>query len=675
MINVCIVTDELHPFNGGGIGRMVSNFIDGYPWSETRLFLLVKKGVIPSGAEFANRFKRNIAYAEFDFANHPRRAWRHNEAMVAPFLDQDSSPFHSQSTAIMFALRRFQEAVGVEFDYIEFPDFRGWAHATEQEKLCQLGFAKATIVVRLHGTCGILDYYEPGHHDLSNYLIHLYDIERAALLNADLVVGHLPATVAFYQRFYAFPEAWQKRTVVNMPPIRLDGPTQAPPTGGRKTDGGEGFLALFSTRIQAIKQPELFVRAAATLLYRHRRKDIVARLACGGWYPEFTDQVRQMIPADLRDRLTLNEPPSSAERDRLIAHSAFVVCSRFEALCLAAYEASLLGAITILNEACPAFGADSPWRDGENCLKFDGTASGLVAALEHALVRPHLAPVQTPVDPPYWATHSPLAKARRPERPPWAPLVSVVITNRNLGIFLRDAIESVRAMDYPAWELLVVDDGSTRQLDLTLLDELERSGVRVIRNPYSLGLAAARNIGVRAAAGELIVPLDADDILAPWFVRRAVAAMRAEPSLAVVVPQIAYVKPGDVISARTVFDDLPRTASGFQVFLPDCHGFSLIKNCLAGSTALIRAEALRRHPYDESFALYEDWELYNRMRIEGLRFAALNYIGVAVRIRDDSMLGQARTEASKSYYQAAVLDRAVHLAHGYRPPMILRPLI
>lgn len=96
--------------------------------------------------------------------------------------------------------------------------------------------------------------------------------------------------------------------------------------------------------------------------------------------------------------------------------------------------------------------------------------------------------------------------------PAHAPLVSVVIPAYNCERFIADALDSVFKQNYPAIEVLVVDDGST---DGTR-DVVARYGraVTLIRQQNS-GAAVARNEGMRHARGDYVALLDADDLWLP----------------------------------------------------------------------------------------------------------------------------------------------------------------
>jgi len=95
---------------------------------------------------------------------------------------------------------------------------------------------------------------------------------------------------------------------------------------------------------------------------------------------------------------------------------------------------------------------------------------------------------------------------------PHAPLVSVVIPAYNCGPFISDALDSVVNQNYPALEVLVVDDGSTDET----CDVVARYGsaVTLVRQ-QNAGAAVARNEGMRRARGEYVALLDADDLWLP----------------------------------------------------------------------------------------------------------------------------------------------------------------
>jgi len=87
---------------------------------------------------------------------------------------------------------------------------------------------------------------------------------------------------------------------------------------------------------------------------------------------------------------------------------------------------------------------------------------------------------------------------------------------------------SALAQTWPQREIIVVDDGSTDN-SLAIARGFERSGVTVVTQP-NRGASAARNHGLRLAAGDFIQFLDADDILAPEKLERQIARLATLPA-------------------------------------------------------------------------------------------------------------------------------------------------
>lgn len=99
-------------------------------------------------------------------------------------------------------------------------------------------------------------------------------------------------------------------------------------------------------------------------------------------------------------------------------------------------------------------------------------------------------------------------------------LVSVIIPAHNAEAWLTETMRSVAAQTYPRTEVLVVDDAST---DATRAIAA-RLGAIVVET-RGAGPGGARNAGMRAARGEFLQFLDADDLLAPAKVARQVSGL------------------------------------------------------------------------------------------------------------------------------------------------------
>ena len=118
------------------------------------------------------------------------------------------------------------------------------------------------------------------------------------------------------------------------------------------------------------------------------------------------------------------------------------------------------------------------------------------------------------------------------------PLVSVVVIFFDEEHYLQEAVESVLGQTWKAWELLLVDDGSSdRSTDYAkeIAQRIPNSVCYLEHEGHAnRGMSTSRNLGLAHAKGEFILFLDADDVLAPNTLSEQVALMRAHPEAATV---------------------------------------------------------------------------------------------------------------------------------------------
>jgi glycosyltransferase involved in cell wall biosynthesis len=107
--------------------------------------------------------------------------------------------------------------------------------------------------------------------------------------------------------------------------------------------------------------------------------------------------------------------------------------------------------------------------------------------------------------------------------------VSVVIATNRDTPFLADALASVVAQTYQDWEIVVVDNGVPDPAALRATVE-HVGGARTIVVPPAATVSLARNAGVSASTGGLVVFLDDDDIWHPERLEAQVASLRSQPS-------------------------------------------------------------------------------------------------------------------------------------------------
>jgi len=113
---------------------------------------------------------------------------------------------------------------------------------------------------------------------------------------------------------------------------------------------------------------------------------------------------------------------------------------------------------------------------------------------------------------------------------------SIIIANYNYARFVHRAIASALALDWPNVEVIVIDDGSTDGS----VGVIRGFGSRIVfRSQANAGQRVANNLGFTLAGGDVVVFLDADDVLRPAFAREVAAAW--QPGISKVQVQMIHV--------------------------------------------------------------------------------------------------------------------------------------
>ena len=113
------------------------------------------------------------------------------------------------------------------------------------------------------------------------------------------------------------------------------------------------------------------------------------------------------------------------------------------------------------------------------------------------------------------------------------PFLSVIVPTYNRKDKIGDCLDSLINQDYPNFETIVVDDGSTDDTSKIV----SNYPVKLIKNEKNLGLWEARNIGIENSKGEIIAFLDDDALAERDWLKKLVECMNS-PEIAVVTGPI-----------------------------------------------------------------------------------------------------------------------------------------
>ncbi len=181
------------------------------------------------------------------------------------------------------------------------------------------------------------------------------------------------------------------------------------------------------------------------------------------------------------------------------------------------------------------------------------------------------------------------------------PLVSVVIPTYNRAWAVCAAIDSVMAQDYPAVEIIVVDDGSTDGTE-ELLAAYSTNIIHIRQE--NKGVAAARNRGIAAANGPLIAFLDSDDYWLPRKLSAQAAFFHSRPEALICQTQEYWLRNGRRVNPRRRHEK-PQG----DIFMP-----SLALCLVSPSAVMLRKELLDEvGGFDEALPACEDYDLWLRV--------------------------------------------------------------
>jgi glycosyltransferase involved in cell wall biosynthesis len=231
-----------------------------------------------------------------------------------------------------------------------------------------------------------------------------------------------------------------------------------------------------------------------------------------------------------------------------------------------------------------------------------------------------------------------------------APTISIIMAAYQAADTIVESVTSALDQTVPPLEVIVCDDGSTDDLAAALAPYRER--VVLLRSEHG-GAASAWNHALRAAAGELVLRLDSDDVLLPGALEALRELAAARPDLDLLSTDVYFEVDGELVGR--FYDENPFPVADQRA--------AILERCFVGWPAARRERLLAVGGFDESLRNGADWDAWIRMILDGARAGLVREPLLRYRIRPGSL----SSDRSRSLQaRVAVLDKV--LSHsGLRP--------
>lgn len=249
------------------------------------------------------------------------------------------------------------------------------------------------------------------------------------------------------------------------------------------------------------------------------------------------------------------------------------------------------------------------------------------------------------------------------------PQISVICTAKNASQTIDEALQSVRKQTFDAWELVVVDDGSTDDTPSRVSETAKTdSRIRLVKTA-GVGRAQALNLALSKARSTIIANLDADDLFHPRHLEVSNRCRLLHPEFAMFCTRTVifgaqqgpvWPHETDAFSAEDI--EMSDIAPDLVTRNPVCHSSVLIPKATLDTVA----------GYNESIQSQFDYDLWIRISASGGRIGMIQLPLVAKRIHMNQSF-EARGRLRYLVNSARTQARAIRLLGGqwYHWPLLV----
>ena len=224
-----------------------------------------------------------------------------------------------------------------------------------------------------------------------------------------------------------------------------------------------------------------------------------------------------------------------------------------------------------------------------------------------------------------------------------SPLISVIMSVYNCEKYVSVAIESILNQSYSNFEFVIINDGSTDS-SMEIIKKYQHKDSRIVLiDQKNIGLTKSLNKGIKIAKGDYIARMDSDDISKPLRFNNFLDYIKLHKNVMI------YTTPAIIIdSFGNYIRKIPSyfRRNGFSERMLD------YTNSLIHGTLIINSELLKKHHYDESYRVAQDFNLYHRLIFNGYK---INYdknnVSYLLRIHNNQVTNRSSLSQKELYFK------------------------
>lgn len=248
--------------------------------------------------------------------------------------------------------------------------------------------------------------------------------------------------------------------------------------------------------------------------------------------------------------------------------------------------------------------------------------------------------------------------------------LSIIVPCYNYARYLRTSVDSILNQDYPHYELILIDDGSSDETWKIMQEyDAEYPQVRAFKNETNQGIFKVNEQGWEVAKGNYLHFFSADDYYHPSCLSKVMKMFKENPELGLVCTDMGYFKDGE---EKITFKKLLDACESPALFSKDeiVEVMKKYRFQIPGLTCVVKQETLKKHqhldPYLENIS---DWFCFNKIALlEGVGYIPETLI--SMRLHEETYTSRVKRDKKRRratyYYLLKKLSKERELKRRFK---------